>query len=228
MREAMAPTDLIVLTPPSGQGATFTVRYDIPRPDAPAVAESEAKDIVPHPTIEANFQRIGSISNTHVGSEFEKAAVVAFAGQGITVEPNFAVTVGVGRVRKLHRFDLGSANPPILIECKCHRWTATGNAPSAKLTVWNEAMYYFAIVPLGFRKILFVLRDYSETRGVTLAEHYLSRYVHMVPEGVEIWEYDGDTRLCKFLDVAVYRAQAVAKQMDDSNGQRQIESDGFS
>jgi hypothetical protein len=210
MRRAMAPTDIIVAAPPKGDGASLLIRYDIPRPDAAPDATTPA--ITPEaPTrIGANFQRIGSASNTQVGADFESAAVAAFAARGIAVEPNLAVAVGVGRLRKKHRFDLGSREPPILIECKSHRWTTGDNAPSAKLAVWNEAMYYFAIAPLGFRKILFVLRAFSEQRGQTLAEHYIGRYLHLVPEDVEIWEYNEADSSIRPLDLEAARRSALA------------------
>lgn len=146
-----------------------------------------------------NFQRVGSISNTAVGSDFERLAVGALAAAGIVVTPRFAVPVGVGRLKKDHCFDFGSAHPPVLVECKCHRWTISGNAPSAKLTVWNEAMFYFAVAPSGFRCILFVLRDYSAGHQQTLAEHYLRRYQHLVPADVEFWEFDEADGTCRVL-----------------------------
>jgi hypothetical protein len=148
----------------------------------------------------STFQRIGSTSNTHVGADFESQAIFALAAEGIHLERNFAVPVGVGLLKKKHRFDLGSSNPPVLVECKSHRWTAGRNAPSAKLSVWNEAMYYFAVAPPGYRRIFFVLRDYSDSRGVTLAEHYLGRYRHLVPDGVEFWEFDEELRICIYLN----------------------------
>lgn len=209
MRRAMVPTDVIVAAPPKGNGASLTIRYDIPRPDAASDDATPPVNSALLPSPDAKFQRIGSVSNTQVGIDFENAAIAMFAAKGIKVEPNFAVSVGVGRLRKKHRFDIGSGDPPVLIECKSHRWTTGGNAPSAKLTVWNEAMYYFAVAPLGFRKILFVLRDFSEQRGQTLAEHYLSRFLHLVPEDVEIWEYDEDDRSIRVLDVHEARRNAL-------------------
>ncbi|MDP1171867.1 hypothetical protein Q6304_29435, partial [Klebsiella pneumoniae] len=62
--------------------------------------------------------------------------------------------------------------------------------PSAKITVWNEAMYYFHLAPADFRKIMFVLKHYR--REMSLASYYLQTHAHMVPEGVEIWEFDTD------------------------------------
>ena len=139
-----------------------------------------------------NFQRLGALSNTHAGNDFEEIARGFFADQGITLTRRFPVPVGVGERKKPHIFDLGSEVPPVLVECKSHTWTQGGNMPSAKMTVWNEAMYYFHVAPNHFRKIFFVLKH--SRREVTLASYYLKTHGHMVPGGVEIWEYDMDTR----------------------------------
>lgn len=50
-------------------------------------------------------------------------------------------------------------------------------------------MYYFVASPNNFRKIMFVLYDYSEKRKETLAQYYLRTYKHLVPKDVEFWEY---------------------------------------
>lgn len=149
-----------------------------------------------------NFQRVGAISNAQVGRDFEQTATAILARQGVHVEHNFAVEVGIGPIRKRHSFDLGSDNPPVLVECKSHRWTTGGNVPSAKLTVWNEAMYYFACSPKGFRKILFVLRDERETTGETLAQYYVRVNSHLIPENVEIWEFDPSNDAVHVLNIA--------------------------
>lgn len=130
------------------------------------------------------------MSNAHVGREFESAAVAALASAGISVSRDFTVEVGVGASKKLHKFDLGSELPPVLVECKSHRWTSGDNTPSAKMTVWNEAMYYFHCAPGHYRKILFVLRDERKTTRETLAAYYIRTYGHFIPADVEIWEYD--------------------------------------
>src|SRR5882724_4272044 len=90
-----------------------------------------------HPMAD-NFQRVGSQSNAQVGREFEALAVAALAKRGINVAPGFSVHIGVSNLKKAHSFDLGSDNPPVIVECKSHRWTSGGNVPSAKVTVWNE------------------------------------------------------------------------------------------
>ncbi len=135
-----------------------------------------------------NFQRIGSASNTQAGSDFEIAARTFFSQQGISLVKNFSVPVGVGEAKKMHRFDLGSENPRVLVECKSHTWTQGGDMPSAKMTAWNEAMYYFHIAPANYRKIFFVLKH--SRREQSLAAYYLRTHGHLVPDGVELWEFD--------------------------------------
>lgn len=134
-----------------------------------------------------NFQRLGSVSNAGVGSAFERIASDFFAQQGILLHSHFPALVGAGLSKKLRKFDLGSADPAVLVECKSHTWTQGGNVPSAKLTVWNEAMYYFHIAPIQYRKILFVLKH--SRREISLASYYVANYRHLIPEGVELWEY---------------------------------------
>jgi len=136
-------------------------------------------------------QRVGAKSNAHVGREFELATKEFFASQGLELILNVKVEVGIDVTTKEHAFDLGCEDKKVLVECKSHKWTAPNeNVPSAKLTVWNEAMYYFLLAPDGYRKIMFVLRDYSYKRRETLAEYYLRTYRHLIPNDVEIWEFD--------------------------------------
>ncbi len=144
--------------------------------------------------VNRSFQRVGSKSNAHVGCEFEKCAQAFFALQGITLERNFPIQVGIDEGKtKCHSFDLGNEEKKILVECKSHRWTSGGLVPSAKLTIWNEAMYYFVAAPRGYRYIMFVLRDFSVKRKKTLAQYYMGTYAHLVPKDVEFWEYDEAT-----------------------------------
>jgi hypothetical protein len=138
-------------------------------------------------------QRRGSESNARVGREFEIATQEYFASKKqLNLNRSIQVKIGIESIKKLHSFDLGSLDQKILIECKSHKWTAGDNVPSAKLTVWNEAMYYFFTAPKVFRKIMFVLRDYSSKRKKTLAEYYIEKNKHLIPNDVEFWEYDED------------------------------------
>jgi len=136
----------------------------------------------------ANFQRLGAVSNAHAGNEFEGFAKRYFALLHIVLTPNIGVEVGVGELKKIHRFDLGSENPAVIVECKSHNWTNGGNVPSAKIAVWNEAMFYFHLAPDRYRKILFTLK--SVRRGESLASYYVRSFGHLIPSGVEVWEYD--------------------------------------
>jgi hypothetical protein len=135
------------------------------------------------------FQRKGSESNAHVGRDFEHKMQTYFEKQGLSL--SYGVTVPIGITgKKPHSFDLGSKAEKVLIECKAHRWTEGGNVPSAKLTVWNEAMFFFHTAPHGYRKLLVVLHDFSSRRNETLGEYYIRTYSHLIPEDVEVWEYD--------------------------------------
>lgn len=137
-----------------------------------------------------NFQRVDSTSNPQVGKDFEDVARNIFTRQNLELEKNFRLPVGVGKKKKDRRFDLGSESPRTIVECKSHRWTKGGYVPSAKMTVLNEAMYYFHLAPENYRKILFVLRHCSPKKKETLVEYYSRTYGHLIPNGVEIWEYD--------------------------------------
>lgn len=141
------------------------------------------------------FQRLGSTSNAQVGNDFELLAQRFFGNRGIELERNHVVEVGIGTLKKSHAFDLGCSSRKWLVECKSHRWTTGHNIPSAKLTVWNEAMYYFYAAPAGYKKVLFVLRDLRRGSGESLACYYLRTYGHLIPGGVELWEYDESTHV---------------------------------
>jgi hypothetical protein len=125
--------------------------------------------------------------NPKKGSDFEEVAQRYFESIGIKLTHHFGLSIGFENQKKEHKFDLGSSNPPILVECKSHTWTETGNAPSAKLSVWNEAMLYFIAAPKEYRKMLFVLNN--EKKGISLAKHYMQRYGYLVPKDIEILEY---------------------------------------
>ena len=134
-------------------------------------------------------QRVGSISNAHVGNDFERIALEYFARQGLQLIRCFPIELGLTK-KKIHRFDLGAKEAKLLVECKSHRWTAGGSVPSAKMTVWNEAMYYFHLAPPEYRKVLFVLHDKRESKGESLLAYYKLTYPHLIPDGVEFLEWD--------------------------------------
>jgi hypothetical protein len=142
------------------------------------------------------FQRKGASSNSQVGLDFEVIAKQFFATTGLHLESKTAVNVGVNGTKE-HKFDLGCNKQRVLVECKSSTWTESDNVPSAKMTDWNQAMYFFLAAPSGYRKIFFVLRHYSARRKETLAEYYLRTNHHLIPEDVEFWEYCNLKRTAK-------------------------------
>jgi hypothetical protein len=139
-------------------------------------------------------QRKGAKSNTQVGKEFERAAKDFFATKKrLCLQNDIPVDVGING-KKQHKFDLGNINKKILVECKSHTWTESNYVPSAKMTTWDQAMYLFYATPRGFRKIFFVLKDYSPKKQETLAEYYIRTKSHLIPKDVEIWEFDESTK----------------------------------
>jgi hypothetical protein len=137
-------------------------------------------------------QRIGSVSNANVGADFERVALEFFAKQGTALSRPFRIELGLTK-KKDHCFDLGTACEKIIVECKSHRWTAGDRVPSAKMTVWNEAMYYFHLAPADYRKILFVLHDRRKDGDESLLTYYKRTHSHLIPDGVEFMEWDEST-----------------------------------
>ena len=135
------------------------------------------------------FQRKGAESNTRVGRDFEAKARAFFVTQGLHLTPGISIAIGINGLRA-HKFDLGDAERKILVECKAHTWTESGHVPSAKMTTWNQAMFFFHAAPPGYRKILFVLRDFSRKRNETLGHYYIRTNPHLIPADVEVWEFD--------------------------------------
>lgn len=134
-------------------------------------------------------QRKGSESNSQVGRDFENKTRVFFQAYGIQLEQGISLDIGINS-KKPHKFDLVDERAKVIVECKSHKWTEGNNVPSAKITVWNEAMYYFYSAPKNYRKIFFVLKDFSVKKQETLAQYYIRTYKHLIPSDVEIWEYD--------------------------------------
>ena len=135
------------------------------------------------------FQRKGARSNTHVGRMFEEATQEFFLTQGLHLQRDISIDIGLNG-KKSHKFDLGNINQKILVECKSHTWTKGDNIPSAKITTWDQAMFFFYVTPFGYRKIFFVLKDYSLKKQETLAQYYIRTKSHLIPTDVELWEYD--------------------------------------
>ena len=135
------------------------------------------------------FQRKGAQSNTQVGRDFEAKAQAFFAHQGLHLTPGLMLNIGISG-RKAHNFDLGDRKKKVIVECKAHTWTEGDNVPSAKMTAWNQAMFFFHVAPTDYRKIFFVLQDISRKRNETLGQYYVRTNRHLIPTDVEVWEFD--------------------------------------
>ena len=134
------------------------------------------------------------------GVSFAQGVGVHLKSIGYDIEPEYEVNVSVNGVyQKNHKFDLG--NESLLVECKSYSWTAGGNIPSAKLTTVNEAMLYFLGTPNRYRKMLFMSATGTRRVGKpeTLAEYYVRTRMHIIPEGVEVHEFNLDSLQAKRL-----------------------------
>ncbi|WP_336518164.1 hypothetical protein [Pollutibacter soli] len=141
-------------------------------------------------------------STKHQGLNFEEIAKTVISSQkGLKLLKDVVVEVGVSKNKKKHKFDLGNIDEKILVECKHHAWTSVGNSPSAKMTIWNEAMLYFMLTPKDYTNILFVKKSICDNRRETLADYYFRTYRHLIPENVEIWEYDIDAKELKIHNI---------------------------
>lgn len=137
-------------------------------------------------------QRIGAISNAHAGRDFEDAVQRYFMEQGLRLQRDFAVEIGHA-FKKRHRFDLGSTDAAVLVECKSYAWTVTGKSPSAKIRSLNEAMLHFMLAPAGYRKLLVMLKSERLSGGESLASYYARTQGHLIPPDVEVWQFDPAT-----------------------------------
>ena len=137
-------------------------------------------------------QRKNASSNTQVGIDFEALAYDYFKQEFPSLEKPFQITIGHND-KKEHKFDMGCSEQKVIIECKSHTWTEGGNSPSAKIRGMNEVMLHFSVAPPHYRKILFILRHMR--KETSLGTHYIKTQGHLIPEGVEIWELDFDSKL---------------------------------
>jgi hypothetical protein len=140
-----------------------------------------------------NFQRDGSISNSHVGRAFELRTQKILAAHGLPLELNHRVLCGLHNKKKDHAFDLGSDILKVIVECKSQTWTSGGNVPSAKMKNWAEAMFYFHMAPRDYRKIFFVEQSVRMGREETLLGYFCRTQAHMIPNDVEFWELARDS-----------------------------------
>ena len=96
-----------------------------------------------------------------------------------------------------HRFDLGSKDPGILVECKRHTWTAGDNVPEGKLAEWvgtiwglHDARKHYPTL------ILAVLHDKRQKTGETLRDYFLrTARGRDLPSTVTVWAFDWEGKV---------------------------------
>jgi len=135
--------------------------------------------------------------NPAIGSRFETLVQAVLERNGLLVERKHRVPIGI-RTKKEHDFDLGSNNPPVIVECKAHTWQNGSTPPAAKLANWRAEMGNFRAAPSGHRKIFAVLRDPNVKTGETLLAYFLRTSGHLVPDDVEVLEVDWRGRVSDY------------------------------
>ena len=136
-----------------------------------------------------NFQRKGVKSNTEVGKIFEKIIYNFLEKNNVILENQKKVKIGI-KAKKDHAFDLG--NDSIIVECKSQTWTESGNAPSAKIKNWSDAMFSFYLAPGKYKKLFFVEMSYNQKYCKTLLEYFIEHYFYLIPSDVMLIDYYTD------------------------------------
>jgi hypothetical protein len=149
-------------------------------------------------TINKPHQRKNTTSNTQVGIDFENLTFQFFKSKFPNLEKPFLLPIGHSK-KKNHKFDMGCSKQEVIIECKSHTWTEKGNVPSAKLTTWDQAMFYFFLAPRNYKKMFIAKHDVRSKSDETLCQYYLRTHFNVIPDEVEFWEADEETN--KFFKV---------------------------
>lgn len=147
-----------------------------------------------------NHQRKGAISNAHVGREFEELILDYFQKDGLDIYLHITIPIGIeGKRKKPKQFDMGDHDSKIIIECKAMTWTVSNGIPSSKLTKWNYEMFNFFLAPKKYRKMFVVQKSFNENKNQTLAEYYIDKNFHLIPDDVEFYEFDIENKVIKRL-----------------------------
>jgi len=138
----------------------------------------------------SKFHRAGSASNDQDNIKFKNTISKLLSERlSINLEQGIKIPIGLDS-KKLKEFDLGSLESKVLVLCKSHTWTETGNVPSAKLNVFLNDMYSFHLAPKEYKKIFVILKDVHKKRGISLGEYYVTTKDHMIPRDVDFYELD--------------------------------------
>lgn len=136
--------------------------------------------------IQKAYQRKGVSSNTQAGKDFENKIYTFLANHKLFLDKQKKVVIGINAKRE-HAFDFG--NDSILVECKSQIWTESGNAPSAKIKNWSDAMFSFYLSPKRYKKLFFVEMSYNQKYCKTLLEYFIEHYFYLIPSDVILIDY---------------------------------------
>jgi hypothetical protein len=115
--------------------------------------------------------------------EFEDLAKSFFEKEcGVRLLQRMPVTLASG---ESHKFDLVSESENIVVECKNHTWTKSGNYPSAKTENSQRAIGLLRDSSAQ-RKIIVFYDDFSS--GKSLVEVFVRRNRKLLT-GIEVWRY---------------------------------------
>ena len=136
--------------------------------------------------IQKAYQRKGVSSNTKAGKDFENTIYTFLANHKIFVDKQKKIAIGIN-AKKEHAFDFG--NDSILVECKSQMWIESGNAPSAKIKNWSDAMFSFYLFPKIYKKLFFIEMSYNQKYCKTLLEYFIEHYFYLIPSDVILIDY---------------------------------------
>ncbi len=140
---------------------------------------------------ESNARRMNTNSeNPKVGKAFQVFVKVCLQKR-FNMEFSCEAAIEIGSPPRPHNFDCASSDRSIVVECKCYTWTIGGNAPSAKLAQFDEALLYMSFLPEQTMKIIAVSKAETSRPGLTLADYIYQRKGNLMRD-VLLYEIDTD------------------------------------
>lgn len=86
----------------------------------------------------------------------------------------------------IHEFDLVSEDGSVVGECKCYKWTKSGNYPQGKISTANEALFYLSRV--NAKEKFLVLNEDVSLEGKSLPDVYVRRSSGLMDD-IKVYKY---------------------------------------
>lgn len=138
------------------------------------------------------------MSNTKSGADFQ-IQVKNWFQQTYGIKFELEKKIAIGYPAKDHRFDIVDEFGKIAIECKKYTWTETGNMPSAKISIVNEAAFYLSFLPDTYDKYIVMLYSRHIKRNETLAEYYYRINRHLLGN-IKVAEFNPNTNDLRIIE----------------------------